>query len=100
MEHRFGRVGLSSTPRISGTFTTSAGAYCIRAIRFRPLTLTHQIGYTVDEWLARLEGLLRWHRIQLVDGALWLVNMPESGNVHVTMAVRSNISSLQNPRIS
>jgi hypothetical protein len=52
---------------------------------------THQIGYTVDEWLAPLEGLLRWHRIQLVNGALWLVNMPESGNVHVTTAVPSNM---------
>ena len=51
---------------------------------------THQIGYTVDEWLARLEGLLRWRRIQLVNGALWLVNMPESGNVHVTTAAPSN----------
>lgn len=31
---------------------------------------THQIGYPVDEWLARLESLLRWHRIQLVNGAM------------------------------
>jgi hypothetical protein len=53
-----------------------------------------------DEWLARLEGLLRWHRIQLVNGALWLVNMPESGSVHVTTAVPSNMSPLQNPRPS
>lgn len=44
----------------------------------------------VDEWLARLEGLLRWHRIQLVNGALLLANMPEKGNVHVTTAVPSN----------
>ena len=54
---------------------------------FSTADATHQIGYTVDEWLARLEGLLRWHCIQLVNGALWLVNMPESGNVHVTTAV-------------
>jgi hypothetical protein len=52
---------------------------------------THQIGSTVDEWLGRLEGLLRWHRIQLVNGALWLVNMPEGGNVHVTTALPSNM---------
>jgi hypothetical protein len=81
-----------SSPKANwSTFTTSAGAFCIRAIRFRPLTPTHQIGYTVDEWLARLEGLLRSHRIQLVNGALWLVNMPESGNAHVTTAVPSNM---------
>ena len=28
---------------------------------------------------------------QLVNGALWLVNLPESGNVHVTTAVLSNM---------
>jgi hypothetical protein len=57
---------------------------------FSTADATHQIGYTVDEWLARLEGLMRWHRIELVDGAMWLVNMPEIGNVHVTTAVPAN----------
>jgi hypothetical protein len=57
---------------------------------FSTADATHQIGHTVDEWLARLEGLLRWHRIQLVNGAMWLVNMPDSGDVHVTTAVPSN----------
>jgi len=33
---------------------------------------------------------MRWHRIHLVDGAMWLVNMPESGNVQVTTAVPSD----------
>ena len=66
------------------------GAFCIR-VSFYAADATHQIGYTVDEWLAHLEGLLRWHRIQLVNGGLWLVNMPESGNVHVTTAVPSNM---------
>ena len=58
---------------------------------FSTADATHQIGYTVDEWLARLEGLMRWHCIQLVNGAMWLVNMPESGNVHVTTSVPSNM---------
>jgi hypothetical protein len=58
---------------------------------FSTADATHQIGYRVDEWLERLEGLLRWHRIQLVNGALWLVNMLESGTVHVTTAVPSNM---------
>ena len=56
---------------------------------FSTVAATHQLGYSVDEWLARLEGLLRWHRIQLVGGALWLVNVPEIGDVHVTTAVPS-----------
>jgi len=54
---------------------------------FSTADATHQIGYTVDEWLARLEGLMRWHRIRLVNDALWFVNMPETGPVHVVTAV-------------
>jgi len=31
---------------------------------FSTADATHQIGYTVDEWLARPEGLTRWHPYQ------------------------------------
>jgi hypothetical protein len=44
---------------------------------------THQIGHTVGEWLARLEGLLRWHYITQVTGSHWFVEMPNTGSVHV-----------------
>ena len=44
---------------------------------------THNIGYSVDEWLARLEGLMRWHYITQVNSSRWLVEMPDSGLIHV-----------------
>jgi hypothetical protein len=44
---------------------------------------THQIGYTVDEWLTRIEGLLRWDYITVTTGSRWLAEMPPVGGVHV-----------------
>lgn len=43
------------------------------------------IGYSVDEWVLRLEKLLNWHSVLLLDGGRWLCHMPPDGqgNVHV-----------------
>jgi len=48
---------------------------------------TYDIGYSVDVWLARLEGLLRWHCITHVTGVRWLINMPDMGLIRVSTSV-------------
>lgn len=45
---------------------------------------TTNIGYSVDEWVARIERLLAWHSVQLLDGQRWLCQIPAEGPVHVT----------------
>lgn len=42
------------------------------------------IGYSVDEWVARVERLLAWHSVQLLDGQRWVCQIPNEGLVHVT----------------
>lgn len=44
---------------------------------------TTDIGYSVDEWVARIERLLRWHSVQLLDGTMWTANVPEQGDVRL-----------------
>lgn len=43
------------------------------------------IGYSVDEWVVRIEKLLTWHSVELLDDGRWLCYMPPDGqgNVHV-----------------
>jgi hypothetical protein len=45
--------------------------------------VTHNLGFSVDEWADRIQALLRWHFIQQLNGPRWLVQIPESGKVHV-----------------
>jgi hypothetical protein len=45
-----------------------------------------QIGYSVQEWVARIQRLLGWHLIHLVGGDKWVVNIPAEGNVQVWAA--------------
>jgi len=45
---------------------------------------TTNIGYSVDEWVARIERLLAWHSVQLLDGQRWVCHIPAEGPVHVT----------------
>jgi hypothetical protein len=40
-----------------------------------------QAKYTIDEWIARIQKLLSWHRAQLLDGSIWIVNIPGEGPV-------------------
>jgi hypothetical protein len=43
---------------------------------------TIQVKYTVQEWVSRIQTLLSWHRVQLLSGDLWVVNIPPTGEVH------------------
>jgi hypothetical protein len=43
---------------------------------------TIQAKYTVQEWVSRIQRLLLWHRVQLLSGDTWVVNIPPAGNVH------------------
>ncbi len=45
---------------------------------------TTNIGYSVDEWVARIERLLAWHSVQLLDGQRWLCQIPDEGPVDVS----------------
>ncbi|MGH9346486.1 MAG: hypothetical protein ACRD26_04385 [Vicinamibacterales bacterium] len=45
---------------------------------------TTDIGYSVDEWVARIQRLLAWHSVELLDGQRWICSIPAEGAVHVT----------------
>src|SRR6204780_2835653 len=45
---------------------------------------TINIGYTVQEWVARFQRLLSWHFATLLNGDRWIVNIPGKGSVHVS----------------
>lgn len=40
-----------------------------------------QAKYTVHEWVSRIQTLVSWHRVQLLSGDLWIINIPPAGNV-------------------
>jgi len=42
-----------------------------------------QIGYSVDQWVLRIQKLLRWHLTHLVDGDKWIVNISEDGPIYL-----------------
>jgi hypothetical protein len=44
---------------------------------------TINIKYTVQEWIARFQRLLSWHYATLLNGDVWVVNIPCEGDVHV-----------------
>jgi hypothetical protein len=41
------------------------------------------IGYSVEEWVARIERLVRWHSVHLLDGTRWTANVPAEGDVRL-----------------
>lgn len=43
---------------------------------------TINIGYTVQEWAARIRNLVRWHFVTLVSGDVLLAHTPDTGSVH------------------
>lgn len=47
----------------------------------------HNIGYSVDEWVLRIKKLIRWHYIQQTESSRWLVQVPNTGDVHVYPAI-------------
>jgi hypothetical protein len=51
---------------------------------------TIHVGYSADVWISRIENLLRWHRANVVDGGIWIVNVPAEGEVNVSAARPSN----------
>ena len=48
---------------------------------------TINIRYTVQEWVARLQRLLGRHRTHLLNGEVWIVEIPEEGMVRTVAAV-------------
>jgi hypothetical protein len=44
--------------------------------------LTIQVKYRVPEWISRVQRLLSWHQVTLLDGGSWVVNIPPEGGVH------------------
>lgn len=50
---------------------------------FSPKDPVVQIGYSVDQWVLRIQKLLGLHLMHLVDGGKWIVNIPQEGPVHV-----------------
>lgn len=40
-----------------------------------------QSEYTVEKWVARVQTLLRFHLMRLVNGDKWIVNIPNSGKI-------------------
>jgi hypothetical protein len=41
------------------------------------------IGYTIEQWIARIQRLLKFHAITLVDGGRWLIVMSDTRETHV-----------------
>jgi hypothetical protein len=42
---------------------------------------TIRIGYTVEQWIARIKRLLSWHLMHLTDGGVWVIKIPSEGDV-------------------
>jgi len=38
-------------------------------------------GYSVVEWVSRIQRLLSWHRVGLIGGSIWIVKVPDVGDV-------------------
>ena len=51
---------------------------------------TINIKDTVQEWVVRLQKLLAWHRTHLVNGEVWVVQIPREGNVRTVAAIPNN----------
>jgi hypothetical protein len=50
----------------------------------KPLTVN--IGYSVPQWVSRIQTLLGLHVMHLVDGKKWIVEVPGEGQIHVLPA--------------
>jgi hypothetical protein len=48
---------------------------------------TINIKYTVQEWVARLQKLLGWHRTHLLNNDVWVVQIPSAGKVRTVACV-------------
>jgi hypothetical protein len=45
--------------------------------------LTINTKYSVEEWISRIQRLLTWHQVRLLSGTLWVVRIPDQGEVEV-----------------
>jgi hypothetical protein len=45
-----------------------------------------QIGYSVKEWVSRIQALLGFHYVHLVGGDKWIVRIPQEGKVEASSA--------------
>ena len=43
--------------------------------------------YTVQEWVSRIQRLLSWHYVTLLNRGIWVVKIPSEGNIHGYQAV-------------
>jgi hypothetical protein len=57
---------------------------------FTPKDPTIQIGYTVQQWVARVQRLLGLHLVHLAGGDKWIVNVPAEGDIQVWHASPTN----------
>jgi hypothetical protein len=53
---------------------------------------TIQAKYTVADWVTRIQKLLSWHNVELIDQTRWVVHIPPEGNVQAWAAVPSSAS--------
>jgi hypothetical protein len=47
---------------------------------------TIAIGYGLPEWVARIQRLLGLHMVQLLTGDIWVVSIPNEGDVQASLA--------------
>jgi hypothetical protein len=50
---------------------------------FTNKSLAVNIGYSVPQWVSRIQTLLGLHIMHLVDGKKWIVEVPGEGQIHV-----------------
>lgn len=50
---------------------------------FSPKDPTVKIKYSTKEWVTRIQALLAFHIVHLLDGKKWIVQVPGAGSIHV-----------------
>lgn len=53
--------------------------------------------YTIQEWVRRLQRLLAWHRTTLLNGDVWVIQIPKEGSVHAYPATPTTPDSMTEP---
>jgi hypothetical protein len=72
--------GFMTRDEFVGLYDASAGVLHIRN-PFKAGDPTVHIGYSVDQWVGRIQRLLSWHLLHLTDGGVWVVTIPAEGDV-------------------
>lgn len=53
---------------------------------------TIQAKYTVADWVTRIQKLLSWHKVELIDQSRWVVHIPPEENIQVWAAAPNSAS--------